>query len=119
MYRILLVCILIVLIACLLQAKHGALQNKAKHLKVKDFLRASNQWSIAARESMKKDSVQALVHASSALSYLQASRALMSDEEIDAIAQDTKIVDFLAHVEHLQKRCEDKVRFGQNKKILN
>lgn len=43
MYKLLILLIIVILVACLLQARRGALENTAKELKVKDLLRASNQ----------------------------------------------------------------------------
>ena len=111
MYRVLAVFMCVILIACFLQSKHGALQNKAKQLKIKDLLRASSQWNTAARERTAADPVQALVHATSALSFLQAARAIMSDEEIEEITvSKTSIIEFSESVEALQRRCASLVK---------
>ena len=111
MYKLLILVLIIFLVACVLQSRRGALENVSKSLKVKDLLRASNQWSIAAKETIGKDPLQALVHATSALALLNACRTLMSDDDIDELSDNkTKILEYASYIESVQRKCSNKIK---------
>ena len=99
---------IIVLVALLLQSKHGYLSNKAKLLKIKELIRSAEQFSRACKED--KDNLSALLHANSGASYLAAARNIMPDQEIDDLSlSSTSIAEFAEYVDSLVVKYYSKI----------
>lgn len=87
-------------------SKFSYISHKAKHLRVKNLLQASNQWFQASKED--KDEVSSLIHSSSAKAYLNAARSLMPDEEINYIHEG--YFPFIEKVEKTLSKCVRSIR---------
>ena len=101
-------CILVIGIVCALlySAKTSAVSHKAKVLRVKDLLRASLQWYTASKKDI--DELDSLAHSSRSSAYLEAARAIMSDEEISSFYNNIDV--FAKRVAELNDRCVHRAR---------
>lgn len=73
-----------VLLACALGARGGAAAARTKEARADALIRASKQWTDAARSD--DDAIARLLHAAYGAAYLTAARAVASDEELEATA---------------------------------
>ena len=64
-------------------SQKSALRHKAKLLKTDTLLRSSKQWIAASK--FDNDLISAIIHANGGVSYINAARALMSDDELEKI----------------------------------
>jgi len=98
---ILVVLVVGILVSILYSSRTSAVNHKARILRVKDLLRASIQWHSAAKQDT--NIVEALLHSSRSVAYLEAARVLMSDEDIEEFHED--ISSFVQKVETFYTRC--------------
>lgn len=104
--------ILSLIFSLIYSSQKSAVSHKAKILKVDSLLRASKQWIAASKSD--KDLINKIIHANGGVSYINAARALMSDEELELI--EPNLEQYSVNANYQLEECVRGLRSALNEK---